>query len=90
MELYESISMMRLTGRPISELAVFEEFRLDLTVRYRGRPLDFNPRQVDPMSLLDEDAPLPALSSMLVQRLADDIKIKQNGEECERSARFQH
>src|SRR5579872_1431146 len=54
-ELYESISISELADGPIKAQATFDEFRLDLLVGYRGRPLDLSGGTVDPFSLLHDE-----------------------------------
>jgi NCS2 family nucleobase:cation symporter-2 len=85
-ETYELVSGEELADGTITAAAVFDEFSLDVTVRYPGRlPESRGPRILD---LADRDA--ASLASQLLHRLADRVRLRTTGSQCEIELHFEH
>ncbi|MFN7919333.1 MAG: solute carrier family 23 protein [Bryobacteraceae bacterium] len=85
-ETYELISGQELTHGTITAEAGFDEFSLDITVRYPGR-LPEAPGALL-LDLGERDA--AKMASMLVYRLADRVRLRTSGLDCEIELHFEH
>jgi xanthine permease XanP len=89
-ELVESIFAAESSEGGISVTADFDEFNLDLLLRYQGEPLVFAGIRPDPMELLEDESAFTKLSSFLVSRYADRIETKNEGRQCRVRLHFDH
>jgi NCS2 family nucleobase:cation symporter-2 len=88
-EAYELISGEGLADGAITIDATFDEFHLDVTLRYPGRlPEQDTGRVSAPISVAEHS--VASLASMLLHRLADRVRMKRSGTACEIELRFEH
>ncbi len=89
-ELYQSITGLGLAKGKITTVASFDEFNLDLDVRYEGVEMQLpetRPRVEDIME--DEDA-LARLSGYMVRQYADRTKSEASKGNCRIQLQFEH
>ncbi len=90
-ECYEMVCLMDLSTSPITIDTDFSEFKLVLMLRYRGTlPESTRPGATSDIDLMDMDAPSLNLSAVLLHRLADRVKMKADGLNCEIELSFEH
>jgi NCS2 family nucleobase:cation symporter-2 len=89
-ELLEDIAASRPAAGGISVAAEFDEFNLDIYVRYRGQSLNFTGELPEPTALLDRADAMSKLSSFLVLQYADRVDAKHDGEQCRVHLHFDH
>src|SRR5690606_3797214 len=89
-ELVESLAARDLATGPVLIEARFDEFNLDLTVTYQGRPLVFPRSQPSAEAVIEDEDALAELSGFLVQRYADNIRVAADGSRCRVSLHFDH
>ena len=75
-ELLELIDALDLTKKPIQLEMMFDEFNLDLTLQYDGKPLALTHDYVEPLSV-DADISLTQLSLRLIRKDADEITVSE-------------
>ena len=75
-ELLELITALDLTKKPIDLEMMFDEFNLDLTVQYDGKPLALTHDYVEPHSV-DADISITQLSLRLIRKDADEITVSE-------------
>jgi NCS2 family nucleobase:cation symporter-2 len=88
-EAYELITGEGLADGPITVDAAFDEFSLDVTARYRGRL----PEQESPhmrLTGLITQHDVSTMGSMLLHRMADRVRMKNNAGSCEVELHFEH
>jgi hypothetical protein len=68
----------------------FDEYNLDVQIRYRGRGIQLPDRQPTPRELLDDPAAMDRVASYLVRRLADKVSASRHGEENRIRLHFEH
>ncbi len=71
-ELLELIAALNLTQKPMRLNMTFDEFSLDLTLDYEGKPLDLDQDHCA-VSSLDEDVSIAGLALLLIRRDVDRI-----------------
>jgi NCS2 family nucleobase:cation symporter-2 len=89
-ELYESMSTLNLAREPVTATLSFDEFRIDLEVRYRGDEMCFPVEQPDPDAIISDPMALAKLSGYLIRKYADNIKTRVEGNQCFVHFRFEH
>lgn len=89
-ELTDGILAAGLSEGGISIAAEFDEFNLDLFIRYRGRPVHFTGERPDPAALLEDDGALMKLSSFLVTQYTDRVAVKSEDGQCRIHLHFDH
>jgi xanthine permease XanP len=89
-ETYELISGEELADGLISIDATFDEFNLNLTVRYQGRLPEKEPVRLDGAGVALAERSVANLASMLLYRLADRVRMKSSGANCEVELHFEH
>jgi NCS2 family nucleobase:cation symporter-2 len=89
-ELVDNILATGLSGGGISVSSEFDEFNLDIFVRYQGQPLFFTGERPDLKELLEDDRAFLKLSSFLVRQYTDRIQVKNDGEQCRVHLHFDH
>lgn len=75
-ELLELITVLDLTKEPIQLEMMFDEFNLDLTLRYDGKPLILTNDYVETLSV-DADISITQLSLRLIRKDADEITVSE-------------
>lgn len=70
----------------------YDEFRIDVRVRYEGRPLDLRSALPEPGDLasLEIDALMPAVRAVLLRRLADKVAMEREGRHHLLRLQFEH
>src|SRR5262249_32222881 len=88
-ETYELISGEELADGLITIDASFDEFNLDLNVRYQGRLPEKETGSFDaPVGVAERS--VATLASVLLYRLADRVRMKSSGANCEMELHFEH
>jgi len=88
-ELMELITVLDLTKKPIGLEMMFDEFNLDLTVQYDGKPLVLTSDYVEPLSV-DADLSIIQLSLRLIRKDADEITISEKDGQPRIVLHFEH
>ena len=89
-ELYESMSMLDLARGPVRAILSFDEFNIDLDVRYEGDEMCFPKTQPDLHAITSDPTALAKLSGFLIGKYADEIKTKTEARQCAIFMRFEH
>jgi len=89
-EACEGVALAGASDGPITLTATFDEVNLVAVVRYEGRPVEFRRTPVNPMDLLNADGPEIPISGILIYRLADRVRMRNEGAQCEISLYFEH
>ena len=89
-ELYESLSMLDLARGPVMVIISFDEFHIDLDVRYEGDEMCFPKAQPDPDAVISDPAALAKLLGFLIGKYADKIKTRTEDRQCTIFIRFEH
>jgi xanthine permease XanP len=72
-EFLEAVIEHRLTGDAIEMDVSFDEFNLDVDIRYRGEPIEFPEQSPDTAKVLEEKAEQLRFSGFLMRKYADKI-----------------
>lgn len=78
-----------LEGEPELE-AGFDEFNLDITLRWRGTPLATPDERPSPETLLEDESSLALLSGFLIRRYADRVTSRSTGRQQSLTLHFEH
>ena len=89
-ETYEILSGEELAEGPITVDATFDEFNLDLAVRYPGRLPEKESPKGGRLGLAVAERSVATLASILPYRLADRVRMKGSGANCEIELHFEH
>ena len=89
-ETYELLSGEELVTGLITIDATFDEFNLDLAVRYQGRLPEKEAPVIAGSALAVAEQSIASLASMLLYRLADRVRMKSSGSNCEIELHFEH
>jgi len=88
-ELMELITVLDLTKKPIGLEMMFDEFNLDLTVQYDGKPLVLTSDYVEPLSV-DADISITQLALRLIRKDADEITVSEKDGRSRIVLHFEH
>ena len=90
-ELLETVILLELSKGTIDIQARFDEYNLDVTVLYPGRPFPVPDQRLSPEAMLDEgDALLAALPNLLIRQYADKVVYDTLNELQRISLHFEH
>lgn len=89
-ELMEMVGRQDLAQGLVALTARFDEYNLDLDIRYRGRAIELSPRHPSPRELLEDPAAMDRVAGYLVRRYADKSFASQHGDECRVQLHFEH
>ncbi len=96
-EALEALNEARIVEGPVTLAASFDEFNLVCRLRYRGSALQLGSEEtVDVSTILDEDdeaaldAAMMRVSSVLVTRMADEVRASERAGRAELVLRFNH
>lgn len=87
---YELVSGEGLSDGPITVTATYDEFRLNLVLRYAGRLPERASAGFGAQQLLQGQGNVAMLSSALLHRLADRVKTRETDGACEIELQFEH
>lgn len=88
-ELLELITVLDLTKKPIQLEMMFDEFNLNLTLQYDGKPLALTDDYIDPLSV-DTDISITQLSLRLIRKDADEITVSERDGQPRIVLHFEH
>jgi len=88
-ELLELITVLDLTKKPIALEMMFDEFNLDLTLQYDGKPLVLTHDYVEPASV-DADISITQLALRLIRKDADEICVSEKDGRPQIVLHFEH
>ena len=88
-ELLELITVLDLTKKPIQLEMMFDEFNLDLSLQYDGKPLALTDDYIDPLSV-DADISITQLSLRLIRKDADEITVSEKDGQPRIVLHFEH
>ncbi|MEN6442011.1 MAG: solute carrier family 23 protein [Syntrophobacter sp.] len=89
-ELYQSIAGLGLAKGKITTVASFDEFNLDLDVRYEGVELQLSETRPQMDDILEDEDALAKLSGFLVRQYADRTKTETSDGRCRIQLQFEH
>jgi NCS2 family nucleobase:cation symporter-2 len=89
-EMFETLGERGLSKGPISVEAAFDEFNLDLDVKYEGRAMPFPEASPPPAAASGDEESLLAFSGGLIRKLATGVKATAQNGECRVQIHFQH
>jgi len=90
-ETFELVSGEELAESDITAEATFDEFSLNVSVRYRGRlPAESGRSGFGGTMLGLAERNVASMASMLLYRLADRVRLKSTGTHCEIELHFEH
>jgi xanthine permease XanP len=88
-ELLELMAALELTQKPVRLEMMFDEFNLDLTLQYEGKPLALTGDYVEPLSV-DADVSIVQLSLRLIRKDADAITVSEKDGRSRIVLHFEH
>lgn len=88
-ELLELIVVLDLTKKHIGLEMMFDEFNLDLTLQYDGKPLALTNDYVEPLSV-DADISITQLALRLIRKDADEITVSEKDGQPRIVLHFEH
>ncbi|WAC06911.1 MAG: purine/pyrimidine permease [Thermodesulfobacteriota bacterium] len=89
-EFMESLIGLQLTEGPVSLEVSFEEMSLDLSLNYKGRPLEFPPQVPSAADLLEDKTAVFRLSGFIIKNYVDRIKTVEKDGRCRVMFHFDH
>jgi NCS2 family nucleobase:cation symporter-2 len=89
-ELMEAATAMGLNEEPIIVNATFDEYRLDIDVRYKGKPMDLPSKWPSQEELIEDKAAVSQLALLLMNKYADKVKIHPKGAFTHIQLYFEH
>ena len=76
-------------GKAQAEVS-FDEFNLDMDIRYEGKPMEFPSRRPTEDALLADENAVASLSGFLIRQYADRIKAEMANGRCRVQLHFDH
>src|SRR5262245_21325292 len=76
-------------GKAQAEVS-FDEFNLDVDIRYDGRPMEFPTSRPTEAALLDDETTVAGLAGYLIRQYADRIKTENENGRCRVHLHFDH
>jgi len=89
-ELFESITTSKLSKGDIEVDVSFDEFNLDVEVRYRGEPPELPSMRPEEEDLLMDEAAVRRLSGFIVKGYANSVKLDGKDDVCRVRLHFDH
>ena len=89
-ELHEGVVVQGLSTQPLQVEARFDEFNLDLYVRYQGHLMEFPSGRPTPSANLIEGDGMEHLSGYLVRQYSDTVEGRETEGECRIQLHFDH
>ncbi len=88
-EFVESAPYLVAEGKVRTEVS-FDEFHLDIVIRYRGTPMEFPDVFPEGEALLEHENPAALLSARIISQYADRLKSEEADGRCTLRLRFDH
>jgi xanthine permease XanP len=89
-EFVESAAGMDLVKGNAQTEVTFDEFNLDLDIRYDGQLMEFPSRRPTEEALLADDKAIASLSGFLIRQYADRVKAEMADGQCRIQMHFDH
>jgi xanthine permease XanP len=89
-EFMESAARQGLTRDPFGVEVRFDEYNLDVDIRYRGRAIEFPDQQPTPRELLEDPDAMDRVAGYLVRRYADKVSASRQEDACRVRLHFEH
>jgi xanthine permease XanP len=89
-ELVECVSGAKLARSKIQVGVSFDEFNLDIDVRYDGEPIEFPSTRPAETHLLENEKGIARLAGYLVRQYADRVRSEVVGGRCRAQLHFDH
>src|SRR5262245_52987885 len=89
-EFAETAAALELARAKIEVQVSFDEFNLDVDIRYDGRPMEFPALRPTEAALLEDKTALAGLSGFLIRQYADRIKTENENGRCRVHLHFDH
>ncbi len=89
-EFFEMATNLELARGKIAAEVFFDEFNLDITIRYDGTPVEFAEVFLEGDALLDDDNALTNLSSRIIRQYVDRIESEEKDGRCKVIFHFDH
>lgn len=89
-ELWQTLISSGSTTGPVLLEAAFDEFNLDVSLKYKGAPLDFSDLSFAAEEIAENDQALAGLSKRLVLKYANKVQATAHGEDSLIRLHFEH
>ena len=89
-ELAEAVAEHKLTEKPIRMNVSFDEFYLDVDIRYQGKHMEFPSERPDIDKLLGDSQAALKFSGFLIRRYADKVTAEVKEGQCHIRFHFVH
>jgi NCS2 family nucleobase:cation symporter-2 len=89
-EFFESASHLEIAEGKISAEVFFDEFNLNITIRYKGTLVEFSDVLLEGDALLDDENAFINLSFRIIQQYADRIESEEKDGQCRVLLHFDH
>lgn len=89
-ELFESVTRLELANGKIKTDVSFDEFNLDVDIRYDGALIEIPKERPPEAELLDDEKNIAKLSGFLISQYADRVKPSEKDGHCRVQLHFDH
>jgi xanthine permease XanP len=89
-ELYESVSLLGLAKSEITVEVSFDEFNLDVDIRYTGTLMEFPTERPTEVDLLRDTRTTVKLAGFMIMHYVDRLKSDAKGDSCRIQFHFEH
>jgi xanthine permease XanP len=89
-ELYESVSLLGLARGDITVEVSFDEFNLDVDIRYTGTLMEFTTERPTEVALLRDTRTTVKLAGFMIMHYVDRLKADAADEKCHIQFHFEH
>lgn len=89
-EFYETAMSLGLVKETARAEVTFDEFNLDVDIRYDGTVMEFPDKRPTADALLDDDSAVVGLSGFLIRQYADRVRAEANNGRCRVQMHFDH
>jgi NCS2 family nucleobase:cation symporter-2 len=89
-EFLESAAGLGLVNGKVQAEVSFDEFNLDIDIRYDGKPMEFPSGRPTEDALLADEKAVASLSGFLIRQYADRVKAETANGRCRIQMHFNH
>jgi NCS2 family nucleobase:cation symporter-2 len=89
-EFFELATNLRIAREKIGAEVIFDEFNLDIAIRYEGTLVELSAAFPEGETLLDDDNVIVNLSSRIIRQYADRIESEEKDGQCRVLLHFDH